>query len=191
MSRRDGQPKRWQIHLRCYRAWCAQHDLQPLQAQRGQLELYLRDLHTKGCARRPSAGASQPSQGSFGTPSSTRSSRRNPALAVTRPKLQWEGQRRTVLHPLEFAAVLTAARRHSDTGFGAQQAEASNVTTIRFLALRARTTRRHRLAPAHPVGSPPPKRRERLPVTGHRQRRRLHAIRIARRRPQCLPKLLI
>jgi integrase/recombinase XerD len=34
---------------------------------------------------------------------------------VTRPRVPWEGQRRTVLNPLEFAAVLSAARRHSDT----------------------------------------------------------------------------
>ena len=30
-------------------------------------------------------------------------------------KVAWEAQKRTVLHPLEFAAVLSAARRHSDT----------------------------------------------------------------------------
>jgi len=34
----------------------------------------------------------------------------NPAVAVTRPKVGWEGQKRTVLHPLEFAALLAAAR---------------------------------------------------------------------------------
>jgi len=34
----------------------------------------------------------------------------NPALAVTRPRVSWEAQRRTVLHPLEYAALLTAAR---------------------------------------------------------------------------------
>jgi integrase/recombinase XerD len=34
----------------------------------------------------------------------------NPAAAVTRPKVAWEGQKRTVLHPLEFAALLAAAR---------------------------------------------------------------------------------
>jgi integrase/recombinase XerD len=39
----------------------------------------------------------------------------NPTAAVTRPRVPWEGQRRTVLHPLEFAAVLSAARRHSIT----------------------------------------------------------------------------
>jgi site-specific recombinase XerD len=39
----------------------------------------------------------------------------NPTAAVTRPRVPWEGQRRTVLHPLEFAAVLSAARQHSST----------------------------------------------------------------------------
>lgn len=39
----------------------------------------------------------------------------NLTLAVTRPGVPWEGQRRTVLHPLEFAAVLSAARQHSAT----------------------------------------------------------------------------
>jgi integrase/recombinase XerD len=36
---------------------------------------------------------------------------KDPSLAVTRPRVPWEGQRRTVLHPLEYAALLTAARR--------------------------------------------------------------------------------
>ena len=35
----------------------------------------------------------------------------DPTLAVTRLRLAWEGQRRTVLHPREYAALLTAARR--------------------------------------------------------------------------------
>ena len=33
----------------------------------------------------------------------------NPATAVTRPKVTWEGQKRTVLHPLGVAALLAAA----------------------------------------------------------------------------------
>jgi integrase/recombinase XerD len=36
---------------------------------------------------------------------------KDPSLAVTRPRVPWEGQRRTVLHPLEYAALLTTARR--------------------------------------------------------------------------------
>ena len=34
----------------------------------------------------------------------------NPAAAVTRPKVTWEGQKRTVLHPLELATLLAARR---------------------------------------------------------------------------------
>ena len=39
-----------------------------------------------------------------------RERRSDPTLTVTRPRIAWEGQRRTVLHPLEYAALLTAAR---------------------------------------------------------------------------------
>ena len=39
----------------------------------------------------------------------------NPTLTVGRPRVVWEGQRRTALQPLEFAAVLTAAGQHSGT----------------------------------------------------------------------------
>lgn len=31
-------------------------------------------------------------------------------MAFNRPKVDWEGQKRAVLHPLEFAALLAAAR---------------------------------------------------------------------------------
>ena len=40
---------------------------------------------------------------------------KDPSLAVTRPRVPWEGQRRTVLHPLVYAALLTAARRDTPT----------------------------------------------------------------------------
>lgn len=35
---------------RCFWTWCAEHDLQPLQARRSHLELYLRDLQDRGYA---------------------------------------------------------------------------------------------------------------------------------------------
>ncbi len=64
-------------------------------------------------------------------------------MAVTRPRVPWEGQRRTVLHPLEFAAVLSSAPRHSDTAhalvallgmLGLRVSEACNaqVTDLRY-----------------------------------------------------------
>ena len=101
--------------LRCYRIWCSQHDLRPLQAQRGHLELYLRDLHAKGYAPATISRRLSTVAGLFRYAGLDEVVTKNPTLAVSRPKVQWEGQRRTVLHPLEFAAVLTTARQHSDT----------------------------------------------------------------------------
>lgn len=42
----------------------------------------------------------------------------DPCTAVSRPKVPWEGQKRCVLHPLEFAALLTAARDDSPNSHG-------------------------------------------------------------------------
>ena len=67
----------------------------------------------------------------------------DPTLAVSRPKVPWEGQRRTVLHPLEFAAVLTAPRADGATShalvallgmIGLRVSEACNidVTDLRY-----------------------------------------------------------
>lgn len=101
--------------LRCYWAWCDQHDLQPLHAQRAHLELYLRDLHDKGYAPATISRRLSTVAGLFRYAVIDEVVVKNPSLAVSRPKVQWEGQRRTVLHPLEDAAVLTVARQHSET----------------------------------------------------------------------------
>jgi integrase/recombinase XerD len=98
------------VDLRAFLAWCLSNDRDMLHVTRAELELYMRYLESRGYA---SATIGR----RFGTvatffkfavidgliPS-------NPADAVTRPRICWEGQHRTVLHPLEFAAVLTAAR---------------------------------------------------------------------------------
>lgn len=101
--------------LRCFWAWCAEHDLLPLQARRPHLELYLRDLERRGYAAATISRRLSTVAGLFKYAVIDEVVASNPTLAVTRPRVAWEGQRRTVLHPLEFAAVLTAARQHSDT----------------------------------------------------------------------------
>jgi site-specific recombinase XerD len=69
----------------------------------------------------------------------------NPAAAVTRPKVAWEGQKRTVLHPLEFAAVLAAARTSGANdhalvcllgmlGLRVSEACATDITDLRYEA---------------------------------------------------------
>lgn len=105
----------YRVDLRCYLRWCSEVDVEPLRVTRPQLELYLRRL--EGCDYAPATIARRFTtvatflryaviDGHIPT---------NPADAVTRPKVDWAGQKRTVLHPLEFAALLAAARASGGT----------------------------------------------------------------------------
>jgi integrase len=69
----------------------------------------------------------------------------NPATAVTGPKVAWEKQKRTVLHPLEFAALLAAARISGPNdhalvcllgmlGLRVSEACATDITDLRYEA---------------------------------------------------------
>ena len=78
-------------------------------------ELYLRDLERRGYATATISRRLSTLAGLFKYAVIDELGPTNPTLAVTRPGVPWEGQRRTVLHPLEFAAVLSAARQHSAT----------------------------------------------------------------------------
>jgi site-specific recombinase XerD len=100
----------YKVDLKTFLSWCRTVDVEPLRITRGQLEMDVRHLERCGYAsatvsRRFTTVASfyryAVIDGALPT---------NPASAVTRPKVAWEGQRRTVLHPLEFAALLAAAR---------------------------------------------------------------------------------
>jgi integrase/recombinase XerD len=96
--------------LRAFLSWCQIHDREPLRVSCGELEIYVRNLESRGYAA-ATVGRR------FGTVATFYKYAvidgliaANPAAAVTRPKVTWEGQKRTVLHPLEFAALLAAAR---------------------------------------------------------------------------------
>ncbi len=96
--------------LKAFLAWCQVFGLELLRVRRAELEMYLRHLEGRVYAAATVARR-------FGTVATLYRYAvidgligANPADAVTRPKVAWEGQRRTVLHPLEFAAVLSAAR---------------------------------------------------------------------------------
>ena len=100
----------YRVDLRCYLRWCAEVDVQPLRVTRAQLEMFLR--HLEGSEYAPATVSRR-----FCTVASFLRYAvidglipTNPADAVTRPKVEWQGQKRTVLHPLEFAALLAAAR---------------------------------------------------------------------------------
>ena len=90
--------------------WCAARQLEPLQVQRPHLELYLRWMEQQELAPATTGRRFGTVAGFFKCAVLDGHLPDNPALAVTRPRVSWEAQRRTVLHPLEYAALLTAAR---------------------------------------------------------------------------------
>jgi len=105
------------LTLRAYRQdmlaflrWCAERHLAPLQAERPHLELYLRWMEARGLAPATIGRRFGTVAGFYKYAVLDGNAAVNPTLAVTRPRIAWEGQRRTVLHPLEYAALLTAAR---------------------------------------------------------------------------------
>lgn len=97
--------------LQAFLRWCLERDLQPLQAGRPQLELYLRWMEQRGYAPTTIGRRFATVAGFYRYAVVDGHLAADPTLAVSRPKAPWEAQRRTVLHPLEFAALLTAARR--------------------------------------------------------------------------------
>ena len=97
--------------LKAYLAWCQQHDLQPMRASRPHLELYLRWMEQRNYAPATISRRFATVAGFYRYAVIDGHLMVDPTVAVTRPAVPWEGQRRTVLHPLEFAALLTAARR--------------------------------------------------------------------------------
>jgi integrase/recombinase XerD len=131
------------LDLRTYLGWCRSVEVESLRVTRAELEMYLRTLEHRGYA--PATVARR-----FGTVATYLKFAMidglipaNPADAVTRPQVSWEGQRRTVLHPLEFAAILTAARISCPTdhalicllgmiGLRVSEACAANLTDIRY-----------------------------------------------------------
>ena len=96
--------------LLAFLRWCAARQLAPLEAKRPHLELYLRWMEQEQLAQATIGRRFGTVAGFFQYTVVDGHLADNPALAVTRPRVSWEGQRRTVLHPLEYAALLTAAR---------------------------------------------------------------------------------
>lgn len=131
--------------LKAYLSWCQQYDREVLQVTRGELEMYVRHLEDRGYAAATVARR-------FGIVATFYKYAvidgvipANPAAAVTRPKVPWEGQKRTVLHPLEFAALLAAARSSGPNdhalvcllgmlGLRVSEACATDITDLRYEA---------------------------------------------------------
>lgn len=94
----------------------AQHELAPLEAKRPHIELYLR--YCEGIRQRDGRPLSESTlrrkyiviRMFYKTASQDDYITKNPVDFVKAPVIHEEGQRRTFLNPLEFAAFLTAAR---------------------------------------------------------------------------------
>jgi integrase/recombinase XerD len=99
--------------LLAFLRWCAARQIEPLRVQRPHLELYLRWMEQQELAPATIGRRFGTVAGFFRYAVLDGHLSDNPAQAVTRPRVSWEGQRRTVLHPLEYAALLTAARHDS------------------------------------------------------------------------------
>ena len=109
----------YQQDLKAYLTWCRQHDLAPLLAQRPHLELYLRWMEQRGYAAATIGRRFATVAGFYRYAVIDGHLPVDPTLAVTRPAVPWEGQRRTVLPPLELIAGVPLrdmqyAMRHAD-----------------------------------------------------------------------------
>jgi integrase family protein with SAM-like domain len=131
--------------LKTFLGWCRTYDREVLRISRGELEMYVRYL--EGCGYASATVARR-----FGTVATfykyaviDGAIPTDPATAVTRPKVAWEGQKRTVLHPLEFAALLAAARTSGPNdhalvcllgmlGLRVSEACGTNITDLRYEA---------------------------------------------------------
>jgi site-specific recombinase XerD len=65
---RGGTLRVYTQDLKAFLGWCAERAIEPLQAQRPHLELYLRWMEQRNLDPPPSAGASRPSRASTATP---------------------------------------------------------------------------------------------------------------------------
>jgi integrase/recombinase XerD len=131
--------------LNAFLGWCDTFDREVLRVTRGELEMYVRCLESRDYAAATIARR-------FGTVATFYNYAvvdgvvpANPAAAVTRPNVGVGGAERTVLHPLEFAALLAAARTSGPNDHGlvcllgmlglrVSEACATEITDIRYEA---------------------------------------------------------
>lgn len=107
--------KDYRYDLSIYLDWCARNGLPPLQAKRPHLELYLRWLEQTGWAEATRARRYGTVAGFYKYAAMDEIIDKDPTLAVTRPRVDWQRQRRTVLNDVQYAALLDQARRTSPT----------------------------------------------------------------------------
>lgn len=100
----------YRTDLQTYLAWCAQHDLNPLEAKRPHIELYMRHNERQGWAESTMRRKYLVVRLFYKAAVQDDFLTKNPAEYAKPPVIHEESQRRTFLTPLEFAAFLQAAR---------------------------------------------------------------------------------
>lgn len=101
----------YRTDLRHYLTWCAQHDLPPLQATRGHLELYVRWLEQRGWATSTIARRFGTVAGFYRFAALDEVISRDPAAHVSRPRVDKAAQKRTVFSALEFGILRDVAEQ--------------------------------------------------------------------------------
>lgn len=101
--------------LKVYLDWCDRNGLRPLEAMRGHIELYIRWLEETGWASSTVNRRVTVVCGFYKFATIDDLIVKDPARAITRPRVKREEQHRPFLNVLEFAQILKAARAAGPT----------------------------------------------------------------------------
>lgn len=100
----------WSLLLPRWTSWCTEHGVEPLQARRPDVEMWLRTVADSGLSRSSVAAHYDVVASIYKLAHEEELVERNPCARIPRPKVHRELQRREVLTVLEYAAFLTTAR---------------------------------------------------------------------------------
>lgn len=106
---RGGTLKDYTRDLKIYLGWCMSNNLKPLQAKRPHLELYVRWLEQQGWMSSTVSRRFGVVAGYYKYATMDDLILKDPGLGVTRPQVRREEQKRTVLTPVQFGALLEYA----------------------------------------------------------------------------------
>lgn len=103
--------REYQPDLKLFLGWCMSNDLEPLQAKRPHLELYVRWLEQQGWKSATVSRRFGTVAGYYKYATMDELIDRDPGIGVTRPRVRHEEQKRTVLNPIQYGALLEQARK--------------------------------------------------------------------------------
>jgi integrase/recombinase XerD len=104
--------------LKVYLEWCDRNELRPLQAPRGHIELYVRWLEKTGWSSSTINRRVTVVGGFYKYAAIDDLIVKDPAISIVRPRVRRDEQHRPFLNPLEFGALLRAARNAGPTQHG-------------------------------------------------------------------------